>query len=72
MKTKINNFMRVYMFILENHLLNKKNEIETIPFQSDEANTDRPLKEYIKNEIETSLNSIPEDFEITTLSKQTE
>ena len=48
MDNKINDFMYVYMYHLEQYLLSKKETLDTISFQSDEANTDRPLKEYLK------------------------
>ncbi|TWT10976.1 hypothetical protein [Streptococcus sp. sy004] len=71
MNSPIENFMRVYMFALEKHLQSKKEEIAEIPFQSDEANTDRPLKEYLKQEIESNFSSIPETFDIATVTTNT-
>ncbi len=59
-------FMRVYMYELESLLRSRKDEILKIPFQSDEANTDRPLKEYLKQFIEKEFNCISDDIsEIT-------
>lgn len=49
MENKINDFMYIYMYNLEKFLLSKKETLDTISYQSDEANTDRPLKEYLKN-----------------------
>jgi hypothetical protein len=43
---KIQNFMQVYMYELEIFLYTKKDELKEVSFQSDEANTDRPLKEF--------------------------
>lgn len=57
--------MHLYMYELEQYLLTKKQEILDISFQSDEANTDRPLKEYLKNLIESEFNSIPNTSNIT-------
>lgn len=57
--------MHLYMYELEQYLLTKKQEILDISFQSDEANTDRPLKEYLKNLIENEFNSIPNTSNIT-------
>lgn len=53
-------FMFIYMYELENYLLSKKDELQSITFQSDEANTDRPLKEFLKNIIESDFNCIPQ------------
>lgn len=75
MESQLNNFMYVYMYHLENYLLSKKEEIKGISFQSDEANTDRPLKEYMKNLIEKDFNKIPQNSNIKLLnieSKQCE
>lgn len=46
-------FMQVYMYELEQFLNQRHNEIQNVSFQSDEANTDRPLKESLKSVIET-------------------
>lgn len=64
---KIDSFMCVFMYELENYLSSHKDDINRISFQSDEANTDRPLKEYLKSVIETDFNAIPKNSEITGL-----
>lgn len=64
----INNFMYLYMYHLEKFLLSKKEEILKLSFQSDEANTDRPLKEYLKNLIENNFNKIPKKSNIIFLN----
>ena len=51
-------FMRLYMYELELWLNEHKQELKDISFQSDEANTDRPLKEYLKNAIENQCNQL--------------
>lgn len=51
-------FMYAYMFELEQYLNAHKHELLNISFQSDEANTDRPLKEYLKSTIQFKCNSI--------------
>lgn len=61
----IQDFMQIYMYELEKFLETKKNELKMVSFQSDEANTDRPLKEFLKLLIETSFSTIPEKCEIT-------
>lgn len=63
----IQNFMCIYMYKLEEDLTNHKDDLIEVSFQSDEANTDRPLKEYLKKHIEESFSSIPEDTDITSL-----
>lgn len=63
----IQNFMCIYMYKLEEDLTNHKDDLIEVSFQSDEANTDRPLKEYLKKHIEESFSSIPEDTDITFL-----
>ena len=55
------------MYKLEEDLTNHKDDLIEVSFQSDEANTDRPLKEYLKKHIEESFSSIPEDTDITFL-----
>ena len=50
--------MYFFMYKLELILLNEKNEIKNISFQLDEANTDKPLKEFIKNIILSKCNNI--------------
>lgn len=64
----INNFMYLYMYHLEKFLLSKKEEILKLSFQSDEADTDRPLKEYLKNLIENNFNKIPKKSNINFLN----
>ena len=51
-------FMILYMYELELWLTNNKKELLQIPFQSDEANTDKPLKDYLKTAIELHCNHI--------------
>lgn len=60
-------FMCIYMYKLEEDLMKHKSNLIEVSFQSDEANTDRPLKEYLKKHIEESFPSIPEDTDITSL-----
>lgn len=60
-------FMCIYMYKLEENLMCHKDDLIKVSFQSDEANTDRPLKEYLKKHIEESFSSIPEDTDITSL-----
>lgn len=52
-------FMHFYMLELEIFLNSQKKNLLTVSFQSDEANTDRPLKEYLKSAIENELNMLP-------------
>lgn len=63
----IQNFMCIYMYKLEEDLTKHKDDLIKVSFQSDEANTDRPLKEYLKKHIEESFSSIPEDTDIASL-----
>lgn len=56
---KINRFMFAYMYELEVALKAEKDTLATVSFQSDEANTDRPLKLFLKNFIEKKFNSLP-------------
>ena len=51
-------FMRLYMYELEIWLNEHKQELLSISFQSDEANTDRPLKEFLKSAIEQHCNCL--------------
>ena len=51
-------FMHIYMCELEMYLKSHRDELLEISFQSDEANTDRPLKEYLKKTIEQNCNHI--------------
>jgi len=52
-------FLSVYMYGLEEALMNHIEEIETISFHSDEANTDKQLKEFLKGFIEMKFNHLP-------------
>ncbi|MEN7555066.1 hypothetical protein ABFR46_15425 [Clostridioides difficile] len=63
----IDDFMFAYMHELEEVLLSKKSELQEVSFQSDEANTDRPLKEFMKSLIESEFNKIPKGKESFTL-----
>lgn len=63
--SKIQNFMQVYMYELEQLLCTKKEELKKVSFQSDEANTDRPLKEFLKYVIQEEFTQIPSSTEIT-------
>lgn len=51
-------FMRLYLYELEIWLSEHKQDLLSISFQSDEANTDRPLKEFLKTEIELHCNCL--------------
>jgi hypothetical protein len=44
----LNSFLIVYFYKIENELNNTKNGLETIKFQSEEANTDEHLKKYFQ------------------------
>lgn len=57
---KVQLFMRIYMYELELLLNSRNEELLYISFQSDEANTDRPLKEYLRGIIENKCNCINE------------
>jgi len=61
-------FMYIYMYELENLLKYNVATLKLVSFSADEANTDRPLKEYIKNLIETYLTHLP----LNTLDKSIE
>lgn len=63
----IQEFMQIYMYELEKYLETKKEEMKQVSFQSDEANTDRPLKEFLKRTIESSFYSIPQTTEISSV-----
>ncbi|MCT7842864.1 MAG: hypothetical protein N4Q64_01765 [Lactobacillus iners] len=63
----LHDFMCIYMYKLEEDLKNHKDDLINISFQSDEANTDRPLKEYLKKHIEESFPSIPQNTNIESL-----
>lgn len=56
---KVNRFMFAYMYELELALKTQKDNLAKVSFQSDEANTDRPLKLFLKNFIEKDFNSLP-------------
>lgn len=60
-------FMYFYMYELEVFLNSKRDELLNISFQSDEANTDRPLKEFLKVLIENELNMLPKNSMTTSL-----
>ena len=57
---KIEAFMNIYMYELEKYLIKRKEELRNVSFQSDEANTDRPLKEFLKHIIEEEFFKIPD------------
>ena len=61
-------FMCIYMCELEMYLKSHIDELLKISFQSDEANTDRPLKEYLKKTIEQNCNRIESLCDIKTVS----
>ncbi len=52
-------FFHIFIYELEILLKDHTKEILKISFQSDEANTDRPLKEFLKSFIMKNLTSIP-------------
>lgn len=56
---KVNCFMFAYMYELELALNTQKTALAQVSFQSDEANTDRPLKLFLKDFIEKNFNSLP-------------
>lgn len=55
-------FMHIFMYLLEKSIDNHKAELRKIAFQLDEANTDRPLKEFVKRIILKELRTIPEEY----------
>ena len=61
-------FMHIYMCELEMYLKSHSEELLEISFQSDEANTDRPLKEYLKKTIEQKCNHIEAFSNVSTVS----
>ncbi len=63
-KDEINIFMNLYMYNLEQYLITNKDKFDKITFQLDEANTDRPLKEFLKDTIETYKDRILYNQEI--------
>lgn len=65
-------FLNVFLFEFEKYLNSIKDELKKISFQLDEANTDRPLKEFIKNHIENNFKAIPSDSKIYFLKKESE
>lgn len=66
------NFMQAFMYLLEKLLNSKKEELKNVSFSSDEANTDRPLKEYIKRIISENLTTIPESYDTYSLITEDE
>lgn len=58
----IDYFMHIFMYVLEKTLDTHEAELRKITFQSDEANTDRPLKEFVKEIILKELRQIPEEY----------
>lgn len=56
---KVNRFMFAYMYELEVALKAQTDNLTTVSFQSDEANTDRPLKLFLKDFIEEKFNILP-------------
>ena len=61
-------FMSVYMFTLEIFLQTRKEELCSISYYADEANTDRPLKELLKELIEDYIPKIPDFCNINTVT----
>ena len=66
--TKKEVFMYLFMIELERALNSKSSELARISFQSDEANTDRALKEYISSFIMKECNSLSMTSAIRTLN----
>ncbi|MGE7843073.1 hypothetical protein ACQKNX_20070 [Lysinibacillus sp. NPDC093712] len=67
-KDQISVFLNIYFFELERYLNQFcLEELKKVTFHSDEANTDRPLKESIKNILQTKFNSIPNNLHNKTL-----
>ncbi|MGN0641887.1 MAG: hypothetical protein ACI4JJ_01960 [Huintestinicola sp.] len=64
---KLQLFMKVYIYELESYLNENKEKIRDISFQSDEANTDRPLKEYLKQVIQFEFNRISDKISEVTI-----
>ncbi|ONI38756.1 hypothetical protein AN396_10095 [Candidatus Epulonipiscium fishelsonii] len=58
LKNKINVFMTIFMYELEVKLSNSREKLKKITYQLDEANTDRYLKECIKEIIEKNKNTL--------------
>lgn len=61
-------FMYFYTYELELFLNSKQDELLNLSFQSDEANTDRPFKEFLKNTIEKEFPSIPKNSTIKSVT----
>ncbi len=59
-KVRATNFMFAYMYELEVVLMDIRQRLQVIDFQSDEANMDRPLKEFLKKFIMEEFNRLPE------------
>ncbi len=57
-----NRFLYAYMYELEELMMENIEAIKTISFHSDEANTDRPLKEFVKELIENRFNRLSIDI----------
>jgi len=57
-------FVHIYLYELEKYLHTQKDEILKMSLWQDEANTDRPLKEYFKKLIENHFNKIPSDTDM--------
>lgn len=52
----IQNFMCIYMYKLEEDLTKHKDDLIEVSFQSDEANTDRPLSlHFVLRELHTQI-----------------
>ena len=51
-------FLQLYFYELELSLNDRSQELLELSFQSDEANTDRSLKEYLKHFIENGCNRL--------------
>lgn len=47
----LNSFLHLYFYILENKINSTQNELNSIKFQSEEANTDEFVKRYFKEYI---------------------
>lgn len=57
---KVDYFMYPFMNELERELINKRDALKSIAFHADEANTDRELKEYLRDFIQKSFNKLPQ------------
>lgn len=68
----VNAFMYIYMYELELFLKKHSDKIKNISFQSDEANTDRQLKEFLKIIIENDFNKIPTSSYINIINIEAE